>query len=260
MKNIVLLLMLLSVMGCGDKETITKEEVEVEVVETKVQDMPAQVYEGSILENKEAFIKANDFYGYKGDIRITVNRYDENYGSWGSSSNIGVVYNAYIDTASRENQKIIFYKSEHASELEVSTENGKTTVFYEKNKVYDSPMSRDEALKNFPINKYPETITENISLGDDFTTSFIRLVSLELPVQRYITDAEMDGYDPNDDYSFKVETDEELRILGDYFGDNGNSYSWENGVVKERFFGTMAEGITIEFLDEKGWIRRSDNR
>ena len=272
MKNIGILLILLSIVGCVDQDSKTEDTVVVETkVEEIIEEMPAQVYEGSILENKEAFIKANDFYGYKGNVTVTVDRYEEGYAAEGGSTNIGVVYKAYLDFVSPENQKVIFYESEHAPELEINIVNNgaltfhetntTSTVFYEKKKIYDSDMSSEEKNKvaeNVPLYKYPYIFWDYIYYGGE-PTSLQDLISPEKSAQSYIEDSEMDGYDPYDDYSFKVETDEKLRITGVYTGDNGDSFTWKNGVVHKKFIGIMGEGITIEFLDEKGWIRRSDN-
>ena len=231
---------------------------------------PAELSAGDVLANKDAFIKANDFYGYKGDIKITVDWYEEDYAAEGGSSNIGVVYNAYIDFVSPENQKVIFYESEHAQELEINiVNNGSPTfnetnttamVFYEKKKIYESAMSseeKNELTQNVPLYKYPYNFWGYIYYGGE-PTSLQDLISPEKSAQRYLTCAGTEGYDPFDDYSVKITTDEEQRITAEYMGDNGDSFTWKNGVVHKKFIGIMGEGITIEFLNDKGWFRRSE--
>ena len=270
-KNTGLLLILFSITACGEKEVKTEylEIVEiVETPETAIADLYNSFVHDDILTNKEAFLKANDFYGYKGDIKVTIDSYEEDYAAEGGSTNIGVVYNAYLDFVSPENQKVIFYKSEHAPELEINIVNNgaltfhetntTSTVFYEKKKVYDSAMSTEEKSKvaeNIPLYKYPYNFWGYIYYGGE-PTSLTDLISPEKSAQRYITCAERDSYDPYDDYSVKITTDEEQRITAEYMGDNGDQFSWKNGVVHKKFIGIMGEGLTIEFLDEKGWVRR----
>ena len=280
MKNLGLLLVLLSIVNCVDKENEVKtidEVVEIKVeetiedpVETAITDLYNGFVHDDILTNKDAFIKANDFYGYKGDVTVTVDSYEEDYAAEGGSTNIGVVYKAYLDFVSPENQKVIFYESEHAPELEINIVNNgaltfhetntTSTVFYEKKKIYDSTMSseeKSELTQNVPLYKYPYNFWGYIYYGGE-PTSLQDLISPEKSAQSYLSCAETDGYDPFDDYSVKITTDEKQRITAEYMGDNGESFTWKNGVVHKKFIGIMGEGITIEFLDEKGWRRRSE--
>ncbi len=237
--------------------------------ETAIADLYKSFVHDDILTNKDAFIKANDFYGYKGDVTVTVDWYEEDYAAEGGSTNIGVVYKAYLDFVSPENQKVIFYESKHAPELEINIVNNSSltfhetnttsTVFYEKKKIYDSAMSseeKSELTQNVPLYKYPYNFWGYIYYGGE-PTSLQNLISPEKSAQSYLNCAERDGYDPFDDYSVKITIDAELRITAKYMGDNGDSFTWKNGVVHKKFIGIMGEGITIEFLDEKGWLRRN---
>ena len=79
----------------------------------------------------------NNFYGYKGNIKITVDRFYNNYSEnnkLGSDENIGIVYNAYLDTSLEKKQTIIFHESSYIKELQIIVENEKGTAYYDKKK------------------------------------------------------------------------------------------------------------------------------
>ncbi len=108
-------------------------------------------------KNKEKILKANHFTGYKGNVTIEVGRYDTHYGTEGGEKNIGVLYKAYVDTASVNNQKIILYKSAHAPEMKYSILKGIPKIIYNGKDITNAIKTDENYFNTYKLYQYPST-------------------------------------------------------------------------------------------------------
>ncbi len=116
-----------------------------------------------------------------------------------------------------------------------------------------------EFKKNTPLlYKYPYTITKLIhsSVLDYATSNLKDIVDTENVIQSYMEYIEDGLYKDMGENYFYIIVDDDYHILGEYQAGSGNSYTWKNRVIKEKFISDLAEDITIEFLDKDGLLRR----
>ena len=204
-----------------------------------------------ILKNKDKIIKANNIVGYKGKAKIKVEWYEEGYAYKGSKDNVGKIYDVYIDSPEKNKSSIIFYETPHNKELEINIE--KDSLYFKYDGEYYL-ISDDESLVNFlnikGIEKYPDSIIGLFNING--------IINMKQGAEYYIEEVKMrvdSGYYEYDDYNYNVDFNDNYEIVGVYTGDNGDSFSWYNGVLTSLFQGRMGEGIEIKFLDSNGFIR-----
>jgi len=216
--------------------------------------------EDSFQKNKEKIIKANNFYGYKGEIEIYISYYRSDYSSFGDQgkNNVEKKYKGYLESVLGDegNQKIIFYKNDYVKELRLEKKNNSNLIFYDKKKVYDSEKNSDDDFNNlkekYPIYKYPESVLSFLYYGE-FPEYFI-------PTDVFLS-LFLEGYLEHDrDYWYGMESELQLNddygVTSFYVGDYSIDYMWIDNVPYGIEIYTGAEVITITFLDEKGWLRR----
>lgn len=207
--------------------------------------------------DKANIIKANNLFGYKGDIIIEVSSYDEGYGVEGGANNIGMKYKAYLDMVSENNQKIIFYESKHVKELKIQLKNKELILFYDNKKIYDSKtMSKadfNEAIAIYPIYKYPYTITGFLYYSGGSSEYFPTYI-LDSALVGYVAQGYYELLTSENGYFVGIEVDNEYRLTLFYIEDYVSTYKWKNRVPYKVGQGHMYESITTEYLDEDGWI------
>jgi len=213
----------------------------------------------SFQKNKEKIIKANNFYGYKGEVEMYISYYESGYSVFGDSgkNNVGKTYKGYLESVlDEENQKIIFYENDYVKELRLEKKDNNNLIFYDKKKVYDSKQNSDDDFNNlaekYPMHKYPESVLSFLYYDSSFPQYFVDtdvfLSSfLEGYFEYYLDEMGSEG---------ELVLDDDYRVILFYVGDYSIDYMWRNNVPYEIEIYTGAEVITITFLDEKGWIRR----
>lgn len=219
-----------------------------------------------ILENIE---KANNFYGYKGNVSIKVMWHDTNYSNIdGMGKNEGRIYKAYFDFVDNNNQKIIFYEDEESPELEISlTDYEKLKIIYDKKDISENLENYKDALAKYPYTflyflydeRNAEINTPNLLFSVvvmSWAAGEVEEVNLEASMftnEENLIDLTMEG-----DYEESIVFSKDYRMLGLSYRDGGYGYEWgENAPKTMSVTFSMFEGIKIEFLDENGWVKNS---
>lgn len=221
----------------------TSDKVEINVADPKV---------------KEKILKANNFIGYKGNVTIKVEGYDVEYGGYqNGEKNVGVIYKAYIDMVSADNQKIVFYKSAHAPQLEYSLIKGKLKVVYDGKDITKNIKTDKDFLNTYKLYKYPYNFISEMLTAEKYSIQFKKYVDLfnESNLKQTI-ESYYDMAASKNNYFVVLNVDAKYRISKLFVEDNGNFYIWKNNVPYKISIGRMAEDITTTFLDEKGWVKK----
>ena len=220
-----------------------KTDVEINIADPKI---------------KELIIKANNFTGYKGDIVIKVENYDVGYGGYkNGEKNINVTYKAYIDTASTDNQKVIFYKSAHAPQLEYSLIKGKLKVVYDGNDITAAIATDKDFVNTYSLYKYPYNFISEMITAEKHSMQFKKYVNLfNKPNLKQTIKSYYDMSTSSDGYFVVLNVDPKYRVLELFVEDNGNYYTWKNNVPYIISIGRMAESMQTTFLDKNGWVKK----
>ncbi len=207
---------------------------------------------------KEKIFKANNFIGYKGDITIKVERYELGYGGRDHGrKNVGITYKAYIDMTSTDNQKVIFYKSAHAPQLEYTLINGKLKVIHNGQNITKIIKTHKNFFTTYQLYKYPYGMISDMLTAEDFYAKFkgyyalFGEIDLTATIRNYY---EMST--SKTDYFVVLDVNDKYKITGLSIEDNSDFYTWKNNVPYAIACSRMTEGITTIFLDEKGWVKK----
>lgn len=199
---------------------------------------------------KEKILKANKFTGYKGNVTIEVTQHDVNYGYQHGDKNIGVIYKAYVDMTSVDNQKIIFNKSTHTPELKYSIIKGVVKVVYNGKDITKAIKTDENFFDTYKLYQYPSTFVEVLNYEEK--TSLFAETNLNQTVRGYY---EMLASEIYEGMHLLLEVDNKYRITVLSINDSGTSYTWKNNLPYTIKLSSMEEMLTITFLDEKGWIK-----
>ena len=237
-----LILILISALTLYAKDN-SSAKIEINVADPKV---------------KAQIIKANNFTGYKGNVAIKVENYDIGYGGYkNGEKNINVTYKAYIDITSTDNQKIIFYKSAHAPQLEYSLIKGKLKVIYDGKDITTAITTDKDFLNTYKLYKYPYNFISEMITAEQHSAQFKKYVNLfNEPNLKQTVENYYDMSTSSDGYFVVLNVDTKYRILELFVEDNGNFYTWKNNVPYIISIGRMAESISTTFLDKNGWVKK----
>jgi len=223
----------------------------------------ASIYAAYNKKEVKQITKANNFYGYKGKIKVVADSYDENYGLLEETSkNEDIVYDAYLDMIDKNNQSIMFYASSkldgspHAPRLEVILKKGSLTVIYDDKNIYDKKNSSKKDIENVMaiLYQYPDFIVNfffNYSYYDGVHSRYILNEAILSNVYKMYYDMSISEYN----YFVLLEVDDKYRITSFSVEDNTDWYSWENNVPYQITISTMSSSTEIYFLDEDGWLK-----
>jgi len=223
----------------------------------------ASIYATYNKKEVKQITKANNFYGYKGKIKVVAERYDENYGLLeGTSKNEDIVYDAYLDMIDKNNQSIIFYASStldsspHAPRLEMTLKKGSLTVIYDNKELYDKKSSSEKDIKNVIaiLYQYPDFVMNfffNYSYYDGVHSGYVFNEAILSDVYKSYYSLSTSKYN----YFVLLEVDDKYRITSFSVGDNTDWYSWENNVPYQITISTMSSSTEIYFLDEDAWLK-----
>lgn len=215
----------------------------------------------------EEMTKVNNIYSYKGDVSIKVRFHDENYsGVEGMAKNEDKIYKAYFDLVDKNAQKIIFYADKDIKELEISITKGNFKLMYDK-----KDISKNWKTYKKELSKYPYTFLDFLFYEGETPTYLFDYVDMSRYIEiakqggdvsagaYFRTDEECYVVDLSDYYGgaeASMNVSKDFHVLGLYVEDNGYSYEWNKDTPKSVFVSSMPEGISVEFLDENGWIKK----
>ncbi len=207
---------------------------------------------------KAQIFKANNFIGYKGNITIKVESYDIGYGGYqNGEKNINVTYKAYIDTTSTDNQKVIFYKSAHAPQLEYSLIKGKLKVIYDGKDITTAITTDKDFVNTYSLYKYPYNFISEMITAEKHPVQFNKYVNLfNEPNLKQTVESYYDMSTSSDGYFVVLNVNNKYEITGLSIEDNSNFYTWKDNVPYIISVGRMAESISTTFLDKNGWIKK----
>ncbi len=207
---------------------------------------------------KAQIFKANNFIGYKGNITIKVESYEFGYGGNDKGrKNIGVTYKAYIDMTSTDNQKVIFYKSTHAPQLEYSLIKGKLKVIHNGKDITQVIKTHKNFFTTYQLYKYPYGLITDMLASEDFYAKFkgyyalFGEIDLTATIQNYY-----DMSTSSDGYFVVLNVNDKYEITGLSIEDNRDIYTWKDNTPYTIECSRMTEGTTITFLDKNGWIKK----
>ncbi len=237
-----LILILISALTLYAKDN-NSAKIEINVADPKVK---AQIF------------KANNFIGYKGDITIKVESYKLGYGGNDQGGkNVGITYKAYIDMTSTDNQKVIFYKSAHAPQLEYSLINGKLKVIHNGQDITKIIKTHKNFFTTYQLYKYPYGLISDMLTSEDFYAKFKEYyalfgeIDLNATIQNYY---EMSA--SKNDYFVVLDVNNKYEITGLSIEDNSDFYTWKNNTPHKIACSRMTETTTTTFLNEKGWVKK----
>ncbi len=211
------------------------------------------------LKIKEKIINANSFTGYSGDATVEVLIHNVDFEPPDGKNNYGIVYKIYIDTKSKNNQKIIFYKSTHAPKLEYSLINGKLKIIYDGKDITKNIKTDKNFFNTYKLYKYPEFFintmlnSEESFIRSKESSSFLYQTDLKDLIQYYYT--MITDQDFIDAVPLQLEVDDKYKVTTFAVADNRDIYIWKNNVPYTISPSIMADNTRIIFLDQNGWIK-----
>ena len=208
---------------------------------------------------KENIINANPFTGYSGDATVEVLIHNVDYETPDGKNNYGIIYKIYIDTKSKNNQKIKFYKSTHAPELDYSLVNGKLKVIYDGHDITKNIKTDKNFFNTYKLYKYPELFintmlnSEESFIRSKESFSFLYQTDLKNIILNYYT--MITDQDFIDAVHLQLEVDDKYKITTFTVADNHDTYTWRNNVPYTISPSIMADDTKIIFLDQNGWLK-----